>query len=174
MGLGSKLKKAVGGLIQKVHKSDPVFNAAMKYDPLAKRAFEDHFGPLNGGRVASQPAAQQPIYNNMPVRNDAGWQMQRVAAMRQRFGRPGGIGTSSMPVAPSPGVKTRMPVVAKPSAPVADVGGDFAVTMPYTTPDDISSRQPGVMAASPIASAPALNPVAQDTAAYSQAWQTLA
>lgn len=149
-----RLRRAVGGLVQKVHKNDPVFQAAMKYDPLAKRAFQDHFGPLNQGQPAPAPAQDaQPMSNGMPMRANTGWQMDRVAALRQRFGRPGGIGASAVPAAPQPsGVKTVMPVATKP----------------------VTSMQPGTMADSPIVAKPAANPVAQDQAAYSMAWNTLA
>ncbi len=145
-----RLRRAVGGLIQKANKSDPIFREALRNDVVGRQFVRDHVGPI-GGQAIAQPAAQQGAQpTGMPMRNDAGWQMQRVADLRARFGRPGGA-VPSIPQPATPGRMTTMPVVAKP----------------------ITSSQPGTMADSPIMTKPA-NPAAADMAAYSNAWQTLA
>lgn len=145
MGLRSKLKKALGKVvqalpgsdkIQKVIGKDPIAQAVMKVDPLAR-----DIGDVHGLRPQAGPAAAAPVAEGrkgfVPPTRGPNPLADRVAAMRARFGRPGAV--TAMPA----------PVSAVPPTPAAPAA------MNVTT-------KPVVV--------PPVNPVAQDVDAYSQAW----
>ena len=156
MGLRSKLKKALGKVvqsipgsdkIQKVIGKDPIAQMVMKVDPLAR-----DIGDVHGLRAqAQQDPGVAPVVGerrpNIPTSRNPGWQADRIAAMRSRFGRPGaapaatpGAAPTVQPVAPA--------VTATPPAPTV-------------MPAPVQAMPPAVPT----------NPVAQDIDAYSQAWE---
>ena len=156
MGLRSKLKKALGGVvqslpgqdnIQKVIGKDPIAQMVMKVDPLARDIGDVH-GLSPGAAAAAADATPVEGRNGFqpPVRNTS-WQSERVAALRSKFGRPGAAATMPLPVSATPPTPAAMPTVpAMPAMPQAN-----AITEPIKTTMPI-------------------NPAAQDVEAYSQSW----
>jgi hypothetical protein len=154
VGLRSRLKKALGGVvqslpghdkIQKVIGKDPIAQMVMKVDPLAR-----DIGDVHGLRPGAAPTAAAavdaaPVDGRKgfqpPVRNTS-WQSDRVAGLRAKFGRPGSAPTMPAPVSATPPATTAMPTVPQAAPAVPSI----KTTMP-------------------------VNQAAQDLDAYSQSWE---
>jgi hypothetical protein len=173
--------------IQKVVGKDPIAQKVLKVDPLAREIAMDHGLVAQGqAQAAAQPQAQPRP--DMPTRNDAGWQTQRVAALRSRFAKPGwasampaaqqpAASTTAQPVTPAPAVSATPPAVPQaPAQQVTSSGTSKAWPERFMRMRDrapMGARQsmpaPGT-ARIAIRSMPA-NPAADDVAAYSRAWK---
>ncbi len=120
MGFLSKIKKAIGGAVskapggaqlQKAIGKDPIAQAVMKVDPLARDIAGAH-GLVAPAAQAAAPAIEARKGFQPPTRQP-GWQEERVASMRARFGRPAApVGVAARPAAVAP-------AAAMPAAPVA-------------------------------------------------------
>jgi len=162
VGFLKKLRNAVGGVvsklpggsqIQKVVGKDPIAQSIMKVDPLA-RDMAGAAGLIAPGQAADP--AQAPVRTGFqpPTSRNAGWQGERVAALRARFARPGAAPVGAAPVGVAP--VAAAPVSATPP-PVATGAGVTAA--PAISPPSVAAP----------ASVP-MNPAQQDIDTYSYAW----
>lgn len=137
MGFLSKIKNAVSGVVSSLPGGDKI----IKHSPVAQSLGLGSSGSSPGpvGQPAGQEAAGTTA-SRFPVTRNAGWQGERVAALRARFSR------LPPPVKPSP---------STPAAAVSNV-----VTKPEMPPDRAVRAVPTKMT----------NPADDDVATYARHW----